>query len=95
MSSMIQPSGPYGGLVVYYNNAGITTTIYALDAKGNRSQTYYAETQKIQTDSGQTVYVALFPNMNPGNYEVCKPGFSASTGKKITVFPAAVAEVRF
>lgn len=95
MSAMAQPTGSYGALVVYYHTAGKSTTVYSLDAKGNRSQTFYAETQAIQTDSGKTVVAALFPNMNPGTYEVIQSGMSSYGTKRVTIFPAAIAEVRY
>jgi hypothetical protein len=94
----------YGALVVYYGGVGLSistfdvgknVTIYALNSAGQRGQPYYAETQKYQTTDGQTVCAAIFQNLNPDNYDVAPPGSSTSRGKKVTVFPGAIAELRF
>ena len=93
----------YGALIVYpihptiknHLSVGTTTTIYALDNNGKKSQAYYVPIKKYTTHDGSPVHAAVFPKLPVGNYVVYLPGSTNYGEKKVTIFPGSVAEVSY
>jgi hypothetical protein len=98
---VIDLSSPtYGALVVFAHELreGDTTTISAMNEKGEKGQMYYAQVNEYDANNGRTTtYAAVFPRLPMGNYGVYKPGEIPSSyrDKKITIFPGVVVEVDY
>ena len=95
----ISASAEYGALVVYTAQRykiGETTTVYALNSNGEEGQPYYVPVDERTADSGEIVFVAIFPRLPEGNYIVYDPGGTVIGGlKNITVFAGEVSEVKY